>query len=1137
MDRDKLKIVFNRTRVLILAVCLTFAITVIAGFSSKFGGAVLFRPVLARPNLEANKPDAVTVAGDERLNNKKEKDISDRRNSAPPDAEANRIAQNGPTVKPEMTFYGESPALSYLATLDLPHVSKENGPLQENEMEHLVQLPEPSGTPGISVRPFKQSETLSEFAPLPGISFEGPGMGMPGYQVQSVPPDPTMAVGPNHIVAWVNSQIGVFTKNGITLLPGNGTIDGNVLWVGLGNVCETTNRGDPIVQYDRMADRWILSQFAFDMNGSGQAIAPYLQCFAVSSTNDPTGTYYRYAALFSPTSPSGFNDYGKIGVWPDAYYTSYNMFGGTPAGNNTGAALCASDRTKMLAGQPASTLCAPIAFYAGGVGFLPADLDGPTPPTNTSQGGIFARTNGTSLRLMKLKPDFAAGTVTLTDGLGGGVGSFVDIPVGDTTIACNGNAGPCIAQPGTTTLLDTLADRLMYRLAYRNRNGVDSLVVTHSVDPDGAGPRSSAARWYEIRSPFATTPTLYQNSTFDPGGSGDRWMGSIAMDKDGNMMLGYSIANAGAGLKASIAVTGRFASDPLNVMQTETIAVTGTGSQTISGGNPVTRWGDYTTVQVDPADDATFWYINQYMATDGVFNWRTRISSFKFGSGTPTPTPPPGACDQNFDAVTAPALPSGWTSAATGAETAWVTSIVIPDTAPNVAFAPDPSGVGNTELISSPFLISAGGGSFSFRNFYSTENTFDGMVLEISINGGAYQDILAAGGSFAAGGYNGTISTSFMSPIAGRQAWTGSSGGYITTTVNLPSAANGQNIRLKWRMASDQTVEGVGVRIDTIAGIPCFTVTPTPTATLPPTNTPTYTPTATPTNTPTATPTAPPLTRAGFDYDGDHRTDISVFRPSSGAWYLQRSTAGLYGTEFGYGSDRITPADYDGDGKTDIAVYRPSTGLWYINKSTDGTVDYRVFGIAEDLPAPADYDGDGKADIAVFRPSTATWYRQNSHDGSFYAIQFGIPEDRPTIGDFDADGRSDIAIFRPSLGDWYQLYSSDSSLHGAEFGFASDVIVPADYDGDRRTDIAVFRPSTGLWYIAASSTSQVIYAVFGLAADIPAPGDFDGDGKADISVFRPSDGNWYRRNSSDGSFAAYQFGMNGDRPTQTAFRY
>jgi CSLREA domain-containing protein len=320
---------------------------------------------------------------------------------------------------------------------------------------------------------------------------------------------------------------------------------------------------------------------------------------------------------------------------------------------------------------------------------------------------------------------------------------------------------------------------------------------------------------------------------------------------------------------------------------------------------------------------------------------------------------------------------------------------------------------------------------------------------------------------------------------------------------------------------------------------PTPTNTPTLTPTATPTNTPTGTPIVTPTNTPTATPTSVPSPSAepDFDYDGDGKTDISVFRPLSGAWYLQRSMDGMFGAEFGYGSDKIAPADYDGDRKTDIAVYRPETSIWYVFQSSTGTVDYTVFGVPEDLPTAADYDGDGKADVSVFRPSTATWYRQNSSDGSFHAIQFGLPDDKPTIGDFDGDGKSDIAIFRPSDGAWYQLYSSDGSVHGRQFGFGTDILTPADYDGDGKTDIAVYRPSEGYWYIANSSDGNVTYAVFGLGADIPAPGDFDGDSKSDISVFRPSDGNWYRRNSSDGSFFAYQFGVDGDKPTQTAFRY
>jgi len=274
-----------------------------------------------------------------------------------------------------------------------------------------------------------------------------------------------------------------------------------------------------------------------------------------------------------------------------------------------------------------------------------------------------------------------------------------------------------------------------------------------------------------------------------------------------------------------------------------------------------------------------------------------------------------------------------------------------------------------------------------------------------------------------------------------------------------------------------------------------------------------------------------------FDYDGDVRSDISVFRPSSGSWYLLRSRAGVTGLNFGVATDRIVPADFDGDGKTDIAVYRPSGGVWFIIDSATQAAEYRVFGIAEDLPVAADYDGDGRADIAVFRPSNGTWYRQNSSNGTFSAAQFGMLGDKPTVGDFDGDGRADIAVFRPSTGAWYHLNSSNGAFVGEQFGVSTDTTVPGDYDGDGRTDLAVYRASNGYWYIKKSSNSAFVATQFGISIDIPAAGDFDGDGKTDLSVFRPSSGIWYRLDSSNGAFNSAVFGTGGDRPTQSAFTY
>ena len=544
------------------------------------------------------------------------------------------VIRNGDTIVLPMKYYGVSESLSDLARRNLPPVSIENGKQQEfDPKEVLLDQPESNVvTEDVPPAPI-QTETLAPLAATPGVSFEGLGLGLAGgFAVTSAPPDTTMAVGPNHIVAWVNSQYAVFNKSGAVLL---GPVNGNALFTGVGGVCDTTNRGDPILQYDRLADRWFLSQFAFNTSG-GSILAPYLQCIAVSTTNDPTGTYFRYSISFGSVSPDGFNDYGKLGVWNDAYYTAYNMFGGSPAGGFTGAGLCASDRTKMLAGDPgATTLCAPTASYAGGGSFLPADMDGTQLPTDQTRGGVFMRVStGTGeLRYLRLKPNFTAGTATLTNGFGGATGSFVTLSPSAPILPCNNAGGTCVPQPGTANKLDTLGDRLMYRLVYRNRGGVDSLIVTRSVDPDAAGVQNAQVAWYEIRNPLANPndvvvanrPFLFQNSIYNPTTTSDRWMSSMAMDKFGNMLMGYSISNA-ATTKPSIAVAGRLNADAVSTLQAEVFDTTGGGSQT----GTLTRWGDYSTMQIDPADDTTFWYTTQYLAADGTFNWRTRVTSYKF---------------------------------------------------------------------------------------------------------------------------------------------------------------------------------------------------------------------------------------------------------------------------------------------------------------------------------------------------------------------------------------------------------------------------------------------------------------------------------------------------------------------------
>lgn len=276
-------------------------------------------------------------------------------------------------------------------------------------------------------------------------------------------------------------------------------------------------------------------------------------------------------------------------------------------------------------------------------------------------------------------------------------------------------------------------------------------------------------------------------------------------------------------------------------------------------------------------------------------------------------------------------------------------------------------------------------------------------------------------------------------------------------------------------------------------------------------------------------PEAIPAPLVPFDFDGDLKTDISVFRPSDRYWYQHLSSGGYLFTNWGLSTDKLAAGDYDNDGRADIAMFRD--GVWFIIRSSDSTLDFRNYGQAGDIPYPLDINADHVTDLVVRRGSgnSVTWkmiYSGNLNNPNTINVAGELPGDRPITGDFNGDGRADVGFYRN--GNWYlKDNNGNDPVRYYYWGLADDIPVPGDYDGDGRTDYAVYRPSTGVWYIQKSLDG--FYATqWGISTDIPVPGDYDGDGKMDIAVYR--DGSWYQLRSNGNVFFGESWGLAGDKP-------
>jgi len=505
-----------------------------------------------------------------------------------------------------------SPPLKDITPLPITRSSDRGGLIKDDDGFPLGEKPV-NGPQDIDI--LIQERKGQQQIPSPLASFNGPS------NIAGVaPPDSVGDIGPNHYVAMSNLFFQIYDRSGVSLFGPAAT---NTLWSGFGGACEAQNAGDPIILYDQIADRWLLTQFT----SSGSEL---FNCVALSTSPDPTGTYFRWA--FS--NGANFPDYPKYGVGADAYYISTRDF---LSGSYVGIGAYALNRAEMIAGNPSPGV---IKFTVDrtvpanvGDGLLPMDIDGFTLPPNGNphyflgtmdNGGPYSAPQD-ALTLWAFDANFAdppSSSFTLAN--------TINIGAYDTIFPCGGGRS-CIPQPDTTNQLDiqSYRQRPLHRFAYRNFGTHESLVANQSVE---ASPGIAGIRWWEIRSPN-NNPVVFQEGTYGPGVTDGihRWMGSVAMDSAGNIGLGYSASSST--VFPSLYYTGRLSSDPLGTLpQGEGVIFNGTGSQTGGG----SRWGDYSSINVDPLDDCTFWYVSEYIPVTSERDWQLRIGSFRFNEcGTP----------------------------------------------------------------------------------------------------------------------------------------------------------------------------------------------------------------------------------------------------------------------------------------------------------------------------------------------------------------------------------------------------------------------------------------------------------------------------------------------------------------------
>jgi hypothetical protein len=994
-----------------------------------------------------------------------------------------------------------------------------------------------------------------------------------------MPPDTNGDVGPSHYVETTNFLFQVYNKTGTPLLAGGRRY--SQLFGSLGGVCSTRNDGDPIVLYDQLADRWMISQFC-------TALDPFThQLIAYSTTSDPTGSYYLYDFMMPDIH---FPDYPHFGIWHDGLYMTGNVFTTTAATAYYGAGIYAFDRKRMLSGDPAAGMIYMDVnqIEPGLFGQIPTDAEGfIAPPDNLPELVCEFRATvygdpTNAIRCYEVRPNFDTPSLTTLT-------AQPDIPV--SAFDPREPSGRVdIEQPSPATSahnLDSISNRNMFRMTYRNlgtaASPVNNYVTNWTVNASGVTPTNSllyqaGVRWTEFRRDNLGAFSVRDQGTYVNGaisgatGEND-WNASITTDNQGNLALGYSASSTT--LIPSIKWAGRTGAPSGTLDQGEAVMFASTGVQQATN----SRWGDYSSISVDPVDDCTFWYTNEYrlLANQGAsgtppFLWNTRIGNFKFPSCTSAPR---GSITGQVTLAGNP-VPNAMVYTSNGFfrltdnNGNYTIDNVGPDTYTVTAFkrgiGASPTSVASVSVtnasattVNIPLVVAA---DVSLGTVTVTEGPFsNGNGL---LDAGETADIVVQLNDpsvFSATGVTASLAlktpgadvkiaqpnTRTFGTIAGNSSTSNTADPFHFTVAGTTPLGTILNFVLTVNFGGGQspTLLGfsyvVGQANALTATIPNTTLDTTapvlPSGALSAT---TGTQTGRIVRSGTTSGCGAQKANPGLqDATAGRRYDAYVFQNTSTnplcvTVTLNQTSNLLYAVAYGNGG--FNPAsptqNFLGDfgsslptmtwsfdvpplSNFTIVVHEVTVGAG-IGQAYNVSISGIGYGVAP-VRRRSDFNVDLKSDAAIYRPSEGTWYYRNSASGIIQSRSWGAATDIPVPGDYDGDGQTDFAVWRPSEGNWYIINSFDGTVTVKGWGTSTDTPVPADYDGDGKTDFAVFRPSEGKWYVLLSWNNTLQAIAWGASTDKLVPGDYDGDGKADQAVFRPSEGNWYIKKSTGGT--------------------